>query len=65
MSFKSLKLWESKLNYVKQVREDIRNFDTSWFKSDQRQRYNQMLSDIEKKVKEYEELVEYLRGDTE
>lgn len=63
MSFKSLKLWESKLTYVKQVREDIRNFDTSWFKSDQRQRYNQMLSDIEKKVKDYEELVEYLRGD--
>lgn len=63
MSFKSLKLWESKLNYVKQVREDILNFPTAHHDRDQSVRYNQMITDIEKKVKEYEELIEYLRGD--
>lgn len=63
MSFKSLKLWESKLNFVKQKRDDIRSFDISWHDHEQRDRYNQMVIDIERKVNEYEELIEYLRGD--
>lgn len=63
MSFKSLKLWESKLEYLRQTKEDILNFPTAHHDRDQSARYNQMVIDIERKVNEYEELIEYLRGD--
>ena len=61
--FKKIKLWESKLEYVKQVLEDIKSFDTSWHDFDQKVRYQEMLERQERKVKEYQELVDYLKGE--
>lgn len=59
--YSKLTLWERKLEFLKQELEDIRNFNTSWFDTDQWSNYRQMLNKAENKVKEYEELIEYLR----
>lgn len=59
--YSKLTLWERKLEFLKQELEDIRNFNTSWFDTDQWSNYRQMLNKAENKVREYEELVEYLR----
>jgi hypothetical protein len=59
--YSKLTLWERKLEFLKQELEDIRNFNTSWFDTDQWSTYRQMVNKAENKVKEYEELVEYLR----
>jgi len=60
--FKNLRLWESKLEYVTQTLDDIRNFNTSWHDHDQKMRYQEMLTSQEKRVKDYQELVDYLKG---
>ena len=62
MKFKDLKLWERKLNYVIQLRDDVLAFNTSYHDHEQSARYNSMLTEAERRVKEYTELVDYLKG---
>jgi len=60
--YKNIKTWENKLEYVSQILEDVKSFDTSWYDFEQRLNYQDILQKQERKVKEYQELVNYLKG---
>jgi len=59
--YDKVKLWEKKLEFLEQELEDIRNFETSWFDTDQWHNYRNMLSNAQRKVEEYKDLIEYLK----
>ncbi len=61
MKFKDLKLWQRKLEYVTQKRDDILNFNQSWFEHDQKIRYAEMVAEAERRVREYQNLIDYLK----
>ncbi len=59
--FPDLKLWESKLEYLKAQLEEFTSLDRSWYKYDQWQLYYDMVAKMERKIAEYQRLVDYLK----
>ena len=59
--FPDLKLWEAKLEYLKGQLEEFTSLDRSWYKYDQWQLYYDMVAKMERKIAEYQRLIDYLK----
>jgi len=59
--FSDLKIWEGKLAYLENELKQIEDIDKSWMDKDNLAHWHDLHSKTEKKVKEYRELVNYLR----
>lgn len=63
--YSNLSLWESKLEYLKDLMEQYKNLDNSWWDEQQWANYNNTTAKLKKKIKDYEELIEFLRRASE
>lgn len=59
--YSNLSLWESKLEYLKDLLSQYENLDNSWWDKEQWANYNNTTAKLGKKIKDYEELIDYLR----
>lgn len=60
--FKELRLWEKKLDYLRDRYTEWVNIDRYWFGPDQWDRFYENKRSLEVKIAEYERLVEYLKS---
>ena len=60
--YSKLSLWENKLEYLKGLTAQYKALDTSWWDINQWANYNNTLAKLENKIKDYTELIEFLKG---
>ncbi len=59
--YKNLKLWESKLEYLRDLKGQYEAMDNSWWDLRQWGNYNETMAKLNRKITDYEELIEFLK----
>jgi hypothetical protein len=59
--YENIKLWEDKLEYLKDLEEQYLNLDKSHYDFNHWATYNDTIKKLQKKISDYENLIEYLK----